>query len=156
MYQNTYDLVALGMRYFFLALILYILIRLVLQAYTEFVAVQQIKKQVRGVSPGYLEVLAPKECRGETYPLRRENTIGRGKRCDICIQHPSLAPLHAFLYEKKGELYLAAYGGRKGVLLNGNAIRKREEMLYTRDELELGEVKLRLYLEGEEVSAGES
>lgn len=151
MYQNTYDLVALGMRYFFLVLILYILIRLVMHSFTEFTAVQQIKKQVRGVSPGYLEVLAPEEYKGKTYPLRRENTIGRGKRCDICIPHESLALLHAFLYEKKGELYIAGHSGRTGVLLNGNNIRRKEELLYTRDELELGEVKLLLRLEGEEV-----
>ncbi len=155
MYESAYDIVASGMRYFFLVLILYILLRLVLHSITEFRAVQQIKKQVRSVSPGYLEVLAPEEKRGEHYPLRRENTLGRGKRCDICIQHPSLALLHAFVYEKKGGLFVADYGSSAGVLLNGVPIHKKEALLFVADELKVGDIVLRVHLAGEEDPEGE-
>lgn len=150
MYESGYDIVTLGMRYFFIALILYILLRLILQSITEFKAVQNIKRQVRGVSPGYLMATAPEELAGEVYRLRRENTIGRGKRCDISIPHSSLAQLHAFIYEKQKGLYVADYGSHAGVLLNGEPIKKREELLYTQDELQLGDLIFRLHLTGEE------
>lgn len=156
MYESAYEIVALGMRYFFIVIVFYILIRLILHSFTEFKAVQKIKQQVRGVSPGYLEALAPDELKGETYPLRRENTIGRGKRCDICVQQPSLAQLHAFIYEKKNGLYVTDYGSRAGVLLNGDMIKKREELLYTRDELKLGDVVLKVHLAGEEPEGEEN
>lgn len=151
MYESAYDIVALGMRYFFIVVICYILLRLILHSITEFKAVQQIKQQVRGISPGYLEVLAPKELCGEKYSLRRENTVGRGKRCDISIQHASLAQLHAFIYEKRKGLYLADYGSRAGVLLNDTTVKKREELLYTQDKITLGDVVLKLHLVGEAV-----
>lgn len=150
MYENAYDIVAMGMRYFFLLLILYILIRLVQHALSEFKAVQQIKQQVRSVSPGYLEVLAPEELCGEKYALRRENTIGRSKRCDIPVMLPSLALIHAFLYEKKDGLYITDYGSRAGVLLNGERIGKRDELLYTEDTLQMGELICTVHLSGEE------
>ncbi|MDR1620408.1 MAG: FHA domain-containing protein [Clostridiales bacterium] len=150
MYENAYEIVVLAMRYVFVALILYILLRLVLHSITEFRAVQQIKEQVRGVSSGYLEVLAPQELRGETFVLRRENSIGRSKRCDIFIRHESLALLHAFIYEKKQGLFLTDYENRANVYLNGELVKKGEELLYTADELQLGDVKLKLHLNGEQ------
>ena len=150
MYENAYDIVAMGMRYFFLLLILYILIRLVQHSVSEFRAVQQIKQQVRSVSPGYLEVKEPESLRGEKYALRREDSLGRAKRCTIPIQLGSLAPVHAFFYEKKDGLYVMDYGSSAGVLLNGERIRKREELLYTSDILQMGELVMKLHLAGEE------
>ena len=151
MYENAYDIVAVGMRYFFLILILYILLRLVQHSVKEFKTVQQIKQKVRSVSPGYLEVVSPEELSGTKYPLKRENTIGRAKRCDISVQLNTLAPVHAFLFEKKDGLYLADYGSSIGVLLNGERIiKKKDELLYTGDTLEMGELVMVLHLAGEE------
>jgi hypothetical protein len=101
MYGNAYDIVAMGMRYFFLLLILYILIRLVQHSVSEFKAVQQIKQQVRSVSPGFLEVLEPEALREEKYALRRDNSLGRAKRCTIPVQLASLAPVHAFFTKRR-------------------------------------------------------
>jgi len=146
--------VAQGMRYFFLLLILYILIRLTQHSLKEFKAVQEVKRKVRSVSPGYLEILAPESLAGERYALRRENTIGRGKRADLSFEIETLSPLHAVIYEKKDGLYVADSGGRTGVLLNGERIKKRrEELLYTRDTLEFGELVCVLHLAGEETDA---
>lgn len=150
MYESAYDIVAMAMRYVFLALILYILFRLVQRSLSEYRSVQQIKKKVRSVSPGYLEALEPESLRGEKYPLRRENTLGRAKRCDISVPLDSLSPVHAFLFEKKDGLYLADYGSREGVLLNGERIGRKDELLYTGDTLQMGELVLMLHLAGEE------
>lgn len=150
MYESAYDIVAMAMRYFFLALILYILIRVVQHSVSEFRTVQQIKQKVRSVSPGYLEVTEPESLRGEKYPLRRENTLGRAKRCDISVPLASLAPVHAFLFEKKDGLYLADYGSHEGVLLNGERVGRKDELLYTGDSLQMGELVLTLHLAGEE------
>ena len=150
MYESAYDIVAMAMRYVFLALILYILFRLVQRSVSEYRAVQQIKQKVRAVSPGYLEVTQPESLRGEKYPLGRENTIGRAKRCDISVPLDSLAPVHAFLFEKKDGLYLADYGSHAGVLLNGERVGRKDELLYTGDSLQMGELALILHLAGEE------
>lgn len=150
MYANAYDIVASSMRYFFLLLIIYILLRLVQHSFSEFRAVQQIKKRVRSVSPGYLEALLPEEFLGRRFPLGRENTIGRSKRCNISIPLPSLAPTHAFIYEKKGGLYISDYGSRQGVLLNDERIGRHEEYLYTEDKLQFGGFICVLHLSGEE------
>lgn len=149
MYQSAYELVVSGMRYVFLALILYILIRLVQHSVTEFRAVQEIKHKVRSVSPGYLEVVSPEAYQGEKYPLKRENTIGRSKRCDICVDIAGLAPIHAFLFEKKKGLYIASYGSRNVIFINGETIKGQEELLYTQDLLEMGTLLCKLHLAGE-------
>ena len=151
MYETAYDIVALGMRYFFLILILYILIRLIQHSVREYKAMQEVKQQVRSISPGYLEVLSPEALAGQRYALKRESTIGRSKRADIVIDSVALAPIHAVLYEKKNGLYVADYGSAAGVLLNGERIPKpKEELLYTQDTLQMGDLLLMLHLEGEE------
>jgi len=150
-YETVYDIVAQGMRYFFILLILYILIRLVLHSVSEFKTMQEVKQQVRSVSPGYLEVLSPEELAGNKYVLLRENSVGRSRRADVSLQHSSVAPVHALIYEKKKGLYVSSYGGGNSVLLNGEPIIKhREELLYTQDTLQMGEVLFVLHLEGEE------
>ena len=150
MYETAYDLVALGMRYFFIALILYILLRVVLHSVREYRAVQEIKHHVRQFSPGYMEILEPVERCGEIHHLRHENSIGSAKNCDIRIEGVGLAPSHALLYLKKEGLYLASLGSRTPVLLNDEPIGKQEEFLYTADELCMGELRVLMHLYGEE------
>ena len=151
MYETAYDIVAMGMRYFFLVLIAYILIRLVQHSVREFRAMQQVKKKVRSIAPGYLVALSPEEIAGERYALKQENTIGRGRWAEVRIELPSLALTHALIYEKKDGLHVADCGAQSGILLNGERIKKRrEELLYTRDTLQLGEALLMLYLSGDE------
>ncbi len=150
MYETAYDIVAMGMRYLFLALIIYILVRLIQHSVTEFKAVQAVKEQVRSVSPGYLEAILPEEIAGEKYALRRENTIGRSKRCSIQVDLAGVSPVHALLYEKKDGLYLSDFGSRTGSFLNEEKIGKKEELLYTQDVLQFGEFCCKLHLAGEE------
>lgn len=154
MYETAFTIVAEGMRYLFLLLILYILVRLTQHSLREFRAVQEVKRQVRSVSPGYLEILRPEAHAGERHALKRENTIGRSKRADLSFDLASLAPLHAVIYEKRDGLYVAGSSGRMGVLLNGEPIKKRrEELLYTQDTIEMGELLCKLHLRGEEIDA---
>lgn len=155
MYETAYDIVATGMRYFFILLIVYILVRLVIQSVREYRSMQQVKQRVRSVSPGYLEVIAPLDIAGERFPLRRENTIGRSKRADIVIDHKTLASIHAFIYEKKDGLYISNYGSRNVVLINGERA-KNEELLYTGDRLGMGAVTLCLHLRNEVLTDDEA
>lgn len=149
MYESAFNIVVLGARYFFVVLILYILLRVVLHSVTEFKSIQSIKKQVRGVSPGYLIVRTPAELRGKKFKLARENSIGSQKRADIIIEHKSVASTHAFIYEKKQYLYIMDYGSAP-VFVNSEQVKKREERLYDEDEITIGEVSLLLHLGGEE------
>lgn len=149
MYESAFNIIVLGARYFFVVLILYILLRVVLHSVTEFKSIQSIKKQVRGVSPGCLVVSAPADLAGKRFELARENSIGSLARSDICIEHKSIAPTHAFIYEKKQYLYIMDYGNSP-VSVNNEQVKKREERLYNEDEIMLGEVSLLLHLSDDE------
>ncbi len=150
MYETTFDIVAIGMRYFFLALIVFILLRLVVHSLREFRAVQAAKREARSISPGYLEALAPPELAGEKYVLMRDNTIGCARRCTIRLEAPGVSNVHALIYEKRDGLFITDVGSEKGVLINGERIAKKEELLYTQDVLQFGDFECVLHLAGEE------
>ncbi len=150
-HETAYDIAALGMRYFFLAIIACLLILLILQSSREYRAIRRMKKSIRNISPGYLEVREPKELAGECYVLRRENTIGKSKRSDIVVPLEDLSPTHALLYEKKDGLYVADCGAKSGILLNGERIgKRREELLYEGDLLTMGTLTCFVHIYGEE------
>lgn len=148
--NTAYEIAALGMRYVFLALIFYILLRIILHSVSEYRMIRKIKKNVQPFSSGYLTVTSPETLIGERFLLSRENTIGSARRCDIVFEDCGLAPVQAAIYEKKGEVYLSDYGSRDGVWLNGERIGKKEELLFEGDLIEMGDLALILHLPGEE------
>ncbi|MEL7608227.1 MAG: FHA domain-containing protein [Bacillota bacterium] len=146
MNATAYEIAALSMRYVFLVLVLLIVLQLVTRSVSEFRALQRFRRQLRSASPGYLEVHAPEDIRGERFALRRETTIGKARRCDIWIDAAGLAPVHAAIYERKGKVYLADYGSKNGVILNGVRMDKKDEQLFDGDRIGMGEMEFYLYL----------
>jgi pSer/pThr/pTyr-binding forkhead associated (FHA) protein len=138
------------MRYVFLVLIVYILLRLIRQSIKEYDAVREAKKSIKGISPGYLLALSPKTLIGRRFELRKEMMIGRSSRCDVIIKTKSVAPVHAAIYEKKGNVYLADYGSRTGTFVNGERVERKDRLLMPGDNLRIGDADLTVNLYGEE------
>lgn len=148
--NDAYELLAMGMRYVFIALIIYILIRIVLYSVKEYRVVKQIKKRAEPLYTGYITVRLPEKLAGERFPLSQETTIGSARRCDIVFENCGLEPVHAAVYEKKGEVYLSDYGTREGSWLNGERLGKKPKPLMEGDLIEMGELALILHLPGKE------
>ncbi|MDY4896586.1 MAG: FHA domain-containing protein, partial [Eubacteriales bacterium] len=76
----------------------------------------------------------------EGFILAKSNIIGRGRKCDICIDDGSVRRKHAKIYEKGGFVYIRRYG-RAHILINGEPMEHKTEELAEGDLVQLGEVK---------------
>lgn len=142
--QTAFDLIAQGMRYWFLFLIALLFVQLLRCVLRESKSDRVLKKQAANRSMGLLEVVAPadnKRLYGVHFALRQENLLGRSRRCDIRLKDPSVRPAHAFIAQKGKKVVLSRYGG--ATLLNGTMI-KSEVPLLDGDEIQLGQVVLRV------------
>lgn len=134
-------LTASALRYVFAAIAVLVLWLVVSRSVSEYKAVQRVKHSVmQALSPGYLEIVEPAELLGERLPLKRESTVGRAARCDVCIKNVGLAPIHAAIFERKGQVYVSDFGSKSGVLLNGERLGKRDAELKSGDALKMGEL----------------
>jgi len=143
---EAYQILSLGMRYVFLTLTAYIVLQLVLQSLAEHRLLRRKKLEAAGAACGYLEVSAPDSLAGERFVLYREVVIGAARRCDICVKKAGLSPAHAALYEKKGSIYLSNQGGRGGVCLNDEPVKKKDKLVLSGDRINLGRLELYLYI----------
>lgn len=148
--NTAYEIAAIGMRYVFVVLIVYLLCRIVVRSISEYRTVRRIKRNIEPVYAGYITISLPEDFEGESFPLNSETTIGSTRRCDICFEDCGLEPMHAVIYEKKGEVYLSGYGSKDEIWLNGERLGKKPEPLYDGDLIEMGELALILHLPGEE------
>jgi len=148
--NTAYEIAAMGMRYVFVALIVYLLVRIVIRSIREYRTVRRIKRKMEPVYAGHITISLPEDFEGESFPLGYETIIGSTRRCDICFEDCGLEPVHAAIFEKKGNVYLSRYGNQEGIWLNGERIGKKPEILSDGDLIEMGELALILHLPGEE------
>lgn len=136
MAASTYTTIALGMRYFFTAAILYILLRLVWQSVNEFKEVQRVKSQVAGTYWRYIIFTAPAELHGVKYALEKEAVIGRAAKCNIRLDYKGIRRRHANLYLSGSSTWLCVYK-KRGACHNGQPITQRNTELCSGDTVEL-------------------
>ena len=153
---SAYEIAVYVLRYWFAALMVFLLFRLVrsvVRGWNE----QRTRERAASskYTVGLLEVVAPElDARGKVsplygrrYALRRENRIGSARKADWRLSAPGVAPLHASIYQK-GDRILRSDGGTKaGVLLNGRRI-PEDVALFDGDVIGLGPVRLLLHLAG--------
>lgn len=73
---------------------------------------------------------------------RRRLLLGSGEACDVQLVYPGVAKEHARLEVEDGKIFIEDLGSRRGVLVNGERVRR--ESLQTLDEIRLGSIALLL------------
>ena len=153
---SAYEIAVYVLRYWFAALMVFLLFRLVrsvVRGWNE----QRTRERASSskYTVGLLEVVAPElDARGKVsplygrrYALRRENRIGSARKADWRLSAPGVAPLHASIYQKGDRILLSDCGTKAGVLLNGRRI-PEDVALFDGDVIGLGPVRLLLHLAG--------
>jgi pSer/pThr/pTyr-binding forkhead associated (FHA) protein len=80
-----------------------------------------------------------------TFPPGRHTVlIGRRPQCDLRLDHPSVAPVHAILFEIEGERFVQDLATPSGTTLNGRRVHRAP--LNDGDELRVGTLTLRYVL----------
>ena len=147
MSTGLYELVALGARYVFAAL----MVLIVLRAWRITIVDSRRAGMLRRLSPqtglsGELLVLEGdgKACRGMRYPVIREGMIGALRRSDIRIRHASIRRKHAYFQLTDRGLVIQARPG--AAMRDANGRRVETLLLGDGSEFTLGRVRLLLVL----------
>ncbi len=143
---NTFNILALGMRYFFVLIILYILFRVIENAMAEY----RFNRRFRGEAGGYSSFIectdAPEESYiGQVYGIKRENVIGSKKQCDVCLPFAGVSKTHAVIFQKGDKLLIYDSGSFAGTYINGEKISGTTQ-LYDGDYINFGEICFYLQL----------
>ena len=147
MSEGLYELVALGARYVFAAL----MVLIVLRAWRITIVDSRRAGMLRRLSPqtglsGELLVLEGdgKACRGMRYQVIREGMIGALRRSDIRIRHASIQRKHAYFQLTDHGLIIQARPG--AAMRDADGHRAETLLLGDGSEFSLGKVRLLLIL----------
>ena len=147
MSQNMYELIALGARYAFSAL----MVLIVLRAWRITIVDSRRANTLRRMSPdtglsGELIVMEGdgKARRGMRYPVTREGMIGTSRRADIRIRHSSVRRRHAYFQLAEEGLRIRTHAGAP--MRDGRGRPARSLTLPDGGEFALGRVRLLLVL----------
>ncbi|MBQ4611869.1 MAG: FHA domain-containing protein [Clostridia bacterium] len=140
MRADLYSLTVSVMRYFFVAAIIYILIRIVYHSVNEYNELRRVKDWIEKGYAKHIEFLPPFDTNENGFILVKTNLIGRGKKCDICIEDRSVKRRHAIIFEKRGDVFIKRKGLAR-IKINGEQMTHRMEELLDGDLVQLGHVK---------------
>ena len=147
MSTNAYELLALAMRYVFVALIALIVARAWFGASVD----SQRAARLRKLSPdtgiiGELLVTEGGERAkpGMRYPLTLEGTIGSNRRADIRVRHHSVRGRHAIYQMTDEGLFVRGHANNR--IYDGAGRAARELLLRDGEVLGVGDVELMLVL----------
>ena len=130
MNATAYELLAAIAKYWFIALALFILVRMLLSVTREMRIEQQVQKEIglAGASINATLILLSDEDRklkrGKAYPVSGETTVGTAMRCDVTIKSPSLQGMHCILGADRSGMYIAPVG-KAFVVVNGEPVTGR-------------------------------
>lgn len=88
---------------------------------------------------------APKDAhrRGQRFPLRAVNSIGRDAGNDVVLRDDFTSARHSLISLDGGGWWVEDAGSTNGTFMNGAQVERRTQMHFG-DELEVGRVRLRL------------
>ena len=135
MRADLYSLTVSVMRYFFVAAIIYILIRIIYHSVNEYNELRRVKGYAK-----HIEFLPPFDTNENGFILVKTNLIGRGRKCDICIEDKSVKRKHAIIFEKRGDVFIKRKGLAR-IKINGEQMTHRMEELLDGDLVQLGNGK---------------
>ena len=147
MSQNTYELIALAMRYFFAGMMLLVVLRAGRGALIDSRRAARLRKlsPMAGVV-GELVVIEGdgKIRRGMRYPVIREGLIGSSRRADLSIRHPSVRRRHAYFQLTENGLRVRGHAGAKLYVAKHTPV--REILLGDGGSFAVGKIRLLLVL----------
>ena len=147
MSQNTYELIALAMRYFFAGMMLLVVLRAGRGALIDSRRAARLRKlsPMAGVV-GELVVIEGdgKIRRGMRYPVIREGLIGSSRRADLSIRHPSVRRRHAYFQLTENGLRIRGHAGAKLYVAKHTPV--REILLGDGGSFAVGKIRLLLVL----------
>ncbi|RYZ70568.1 MAG: FHA domain-containing protein, partial [Proteobacteria bacterium] len=62
-----------------------------------------------------IQVTIPNEEPYSVSSLRLPCTLGRSRKCDLMVRHPSVSGEHATLFERDGKVWIKDLGSRNGI-----------------------------------------
>ena len=140
MRSDIYSLAVSVMRYFFVAAIIYILIRIVYHSINEYNELRRVKDWIEKGYAKHIEFLPPFDTNENGFILVKTNLIGRSRKCDICIDDKSVKRKHAIIFEKRGDVFIKRQGMSR-IKINGELMTHRVEELLDGDLVQLGHVR---------------
>ena len=140
MRADIYSLAVSVMRYFFVAAIIYILIRIVYHSINEYNELRRVKNWIEKGYAKHIEFLPPFDTNENGFILVKTNLIGRSRRCDICIDDRTVKRKHAIIFEKRGDVFIKRKGMAR-IKINGELMKNRIEELLDGDFVQLGHVR---------------
>ncbi|MBQ3131576.1 MAG: FHA domain-containing protein [Clostridia bacterium] len=140
MRADIYSLAVSVMRYFFVAAIIYILIRIVYHSINEYNELRRVKNWIEKGYAKHIEFLPPFDTNENGFILVKTNLIGRSRRCDICIDDRTVKRKHAIIFEKRGDVFIKRKGMAR-IKINGELMKNRIEELLDGDLVQLGHVR---------------
>lgn len=154
---EMYELVALGMRYFFAAIIVLIAAR----AWKISVVDSRRAKKLRRLAPetglcGEFLVVTGDGRRareGMRYPVIREGLVGSSRKADVRVKSPSVRRAHAFFDRTDAGLRVRTQGRAR--MYDGAGALRREAVLGDGDRVTFGKVELMLVLTDGQAAPGQ-
>ena len=125
--DSIYAAVASLLRYVFLALLLYFLLRLVLLSLSEYRKIRRVRNALASESLHKLQFLYPDELEGEEFLLREETRIGRRKDCEVRLRYAGIRREEAVIVKREQGFTLYPFS-RKRVSVNGEVVRREVEL----------------------------
>lgn len=156
MSTNMYELLALGMRYVFAAMMVLIVIRAARITAVDSRRARKLRKlsPQTGIIGEMLVVDGDERVKsGMRYPLTLEGTIGSSHRADIRLRHHSIKARHAFYQMTDDGLFVRRHAAARIYDDLGTSV--REITLSDGDCIIIGRIKLMLVLSSADEMPGE-
>ena len=151
MNATAYQLLATIAKYWFLALMVMILLRLTLSVAREMRIERQVRREIERAGTGVsatLELVADENKRlkrSKRFAIEGECTVGRGRQCDVRVRSRSLERVHCILAMGPKGLEVAPVG-RAFVMVDG-AVAARRAIARDGSVLQMGGLIFRLEME---------
>lgn len=151
MNATAYELLSAIARYWFIALAIFILVRMILSVTREMRIEKQVQREIgdAGTNINATLILLSDEDkrikRGKLYAVEGETTVGKSHKCDICVRSASLNRVHCILGRVKEGMEVLPVG-RAFVVVDGE-VTGRRAMAFDGSTIQMGGLVFRLRLE---------
>ncbi|MEG1559660.1 MAG: FHA domain-containing protein [Clostridia bacterium] len=150
MNDTAYSIAASIFSYVFMAIIAYMLVRLVVLSLAEYRENKKARIMQKNMAAGRIEFLSPENYAGNEFLINRETIVGRSRGADIVIPDKGVSKRHCVIFERKSGIYIADYGSKLGTFVNGEKLFKHDMRLKSGDIVSIAEkIAFKVTFDGE-------